>query len=141
MKVKLSALKGGAFGTHPGKQPHGESIPFRHGTLFMPPGQGPTIIEEQYNALLTLYNIFPVSRVLYCWNMDMEGHQETGTQALRRVISILDSLSQDRIDLSLTDFEKTLSLPKGTVHRLCSLFQSLTLTRVVFEKANSRPMS
>jgi IclR family transcriptional regulator, KDG regulon repressor len=50
----------------------------------------------------------------------MEKYQEAGTQALQRAIFILNSFSQGRIELSLTDFCKNLSLPKGTVHRLLS---------------------
>jgi IclR family KDG regulon transcriptional repressor len=47
-------------------------------------------------------------------------YQETGTQALRRALSILNSFSQDNLELSLSDLSKSLSLPKGTVHRLLS---------------------
>ncbi len=47
-------------------------------------------------------------------------YQETGTQALRRALSILNSFSQDNLELSLADISKSLSLPKGTVHRLLS---------------------
>jgi DNA-binding IclR family transcriptional regulator len=47
-------------------------------------------------------------------------YQEDGTQALRRALSILNSFSKDTVELSLTDISKSLSLPKGTVHRLLS---------------------
>jgi DNA-binding IclR family transcriptional regulator len=47
-------------------------------------------------------------------------YQENGTQALRRALSILNSFSQDDVELSLADISKSLSLPKGTVHRLLS---------------------
>jgi len=47
-------------------------------------------------------------------------YQEDGTQALRRALSILNCFLQDTSELSLTDLSKSLSLPKGTVHRLLS---------------------
>jgi len=50
----------------------------------------------------------------------MKKYQEAGTQALRRAILILNSFSQEKIELSLTDLCKSISLPKGTVHRLLS---------------------
>ena len=52
--------------------------------------------------------------------LDTKKYQETGTQALGRALSILNSFSQDKVELSLADISKSLSLPKGTVHRLLS---------------------
>jgi hypothetical protein len=38
-------------------------------------------------------------------------YQENGTQALRRALSILNSFSQDNLELSFADISKSLSLP------------------------------
>lgn len=50
----------------------------------------------------------------------MEKNTTYGTQAITRALTILNCFSQDTIELSLTDISKSLSLPKGTVHRLLS---------------------
>jgi len=69
-----------------------------------------------YGIILT----FCIGRGRICVKMEAihKKYQETGTQALRRALSILNSFSQDNLELSLADLSKSLSLPKGTVHRL-----------------------
>lgn len=53
-------------------------------------------------------------------SLSIKRYQETGTQALRRALTILNTFSQGTPELSVTEISKSLSLPKGTVHRLLS---------------------
>ena len=50
----------------------------------------------------------------------MKKCEEPGTQALSRAVSVLNSFSEGRYELSLTEVSDMLSLPKPTVHRLLS---------------------
>jgi len=53
-------------------------------------------------------------------SLSIKRYQETGTQALRRALTILNTFAQGTPELSVTEISKSLSLPKGTVHRLLS---------------------